>query len=89
MQAFSVSDSMLCFRGLCARVCMCNDDSISQHMNTLSAYRCRAGYPNDGGLLGVGQLSVNEDTLLQVQPQGDAGHEAEHNVEGKIKGIHL
>lgn len=89
MHAFSVSDFMLCFRGLCARVRMYNDDSISQHVTTLNAYRCRAGYPNDGGLLGVGQLSVNEDTLLQVQPQGDAGHEAEHSVQGKIKGIQL
>lgn len=53
------------------------------------AYWCCTACPNEGGLLGFGQLFINKDALLQVQQQGDAGHEGEHGVEAKIKHIHL
>lgn len=55
----------------------------------LNAYWCCTVYPNDGRLLGVGQFFINKDALLQVQQQGDAGHEGEHDVQAKIKHTEL
>lgn len=55
----------------------------------VNAYWCCTAYPNDGGLLGVELLPVNVDTLLQVQQQGQAGHEGEHDVQAETEGIHL
>lgn len=55
----------------------------------MDAYWSRAAYPNDGGLLGVGLLPVDVEALLQVQQQGQAGHEGEHDVQAETEGIHL
>lgn len=55
----------------------------------VDAYWSCAAYPNDGGLLGVGLLPVNVEALLQVQQQGHAGHEGEHDVQAETEGIHL
>lgn len=46
-------------------------------------------YPNEGGLLGVGQLPIYKDTQLQVEQQGGTGHEREEGVQAKLKGIQL
>lgn len=54
-----------------------------------NAYRGCTIYPNEGGLLGVGQFPVNEDTQLQVEQQGGAGHDREDGVQAKLKGIQL
>lgn len=54
-----------------------------------SAHRGCTIYPNDGGLLGVGQLPINKDTQLQVEQQGGAGHEREDGVQAKLIGIQL
>lgn len=54
-----------------------------------STYRGCTIYPNEGGLLGVGQLPINKDTQLQVEQQGGAGHEREDGVQANLKGIQL
>lgn len=54
-----------------------------------STYRSPTIYPNEGGLLGVGQLPINKDTQLQVEQHGGAGHEREDEVQAKLKGIQL
>lgn len=50
--------------------------------------RCSV-YPNEGDLLGVGQLPINKDTQLQVEQQGGAGHEGEDGVQAKLQGTQL
>lgn len=54
-----------------------------------STYRGCTIYPNEGGLLGVGQLPIYKDTQLQVEQQGGTGHEREEGVQAKLKGIQL
>lgn len=63
---------------------------IATHSNNktgLNAYWCCTIYPNDGCLLGVGEFFINIDALLQVQQQGDAGHEGQNGVQTKVKHI--
>lgn len=55
----------------------------------MSSYWCCATYPDDGGLLGVGVLLVDVDALLQVEQQGHAGHEAQHDVQAETERVHL
>lgn len=52
-------------------------------------YRCCTIYPNDGCLLGVRQLFIDEDTKFQVQQQRGARHEGENEVQDKVKCIKL
>lgn len=52
-------------------------------------YRGCTIYPNQGGLLGVGQFSINKDAQLQVEQQGGAGHEREYGVQANPKAIQL
>lgn len=56
-------------------------------MRVLNAYWCSTTYPDNGCLLGIGHLFVNVHTLLQVQQQGNEGHEGEHGVEANPKHI--
>lgn len=51
------------------------------------AYRCCTIYPNHGGLLGVGEFFIHIDALLQVQQEGNTGHEGEHGVPANSKYI--
>lgn len=53
----------------------------------LFTYRGCPIYPNQGGLLGVGQFSINKDAQLQVEQQGGAGHEREYGVQANLKAI--
>lgn len=56
-------------------------------VNDNNAYWCCTTYPNGGRLLGIGQFLINIHTKLQVQQQGDAGHQSEHRVQAKSKCI--
>ena len=53
----------------------------------LNAYWCCTIYPDYGCFLGVGHAFINIGTLLQVQQQGDAGHEGENGVQANSKYI--
>lgn len=57
-------------------------------MDSLTYWGCTI-YPNQGGLLGVGQFSINKDAQLQVEQQGGAGHEREYWVQANLKAIQL
>ena len=55
----------------------------------ITSYRRSTIDPDDGCLFRIGDLSVYEHTLLQVQAQGYSRHEGQHGVQGQPKNIQL